>query len=86
MGIIPEILRKTAPPHSPTMVRGAGRFLRSQRRAVRQYAYETIESAIAIIRNSSRILLTWDDDWDSWLLPNATIHEPDTAKTTTHDA
>lgn len=27
-GIIPRILRKTAPPHSPTMVRGAGLFLR----------------------------------------------------------
>lgn len=39
---------------------------------------KTIESAIAIIRNSGRILLTWDDDWDSWLLPNQTIHEPDT--------
>lgn len=53
---------------------------------MRQYAYETIESAIAVIHNSSRILLAWDDDWDSWLLPNATIHEPGTAKTTTHDA
>ena len=30
MGIIPEILRKTAPPHSPTMVKGAGPFLRSR--------------------------------------------------------
>lgn len=39
---------------------------------------KTIESAIAVIRNSGRILLTWDDDWGSWLLPNATIHEPDT--------
>lgn len=39
---------------------------------------KTIESAIAIIRNSGRILLTWDDDWDSWLLPNQTIHETDT--------
>lgn len=39
---------------------------------------KTIESAIAVIRNSGRILLTWDDDWDSWLLPNTTIHEPDT--------
>lgn len=39
---------------------------------------KTIESAIAIIRNSGRILLTWDDDWDSWLLPNATVHDPDT--------
>lgn len=38
---------------------------------------KTIESAIAIIRNSGRILLTWDDDWGSWLLPNLTIHEPD---------
>lgn len=39
---------------------------------------ETIESAIAVIRNSGRILLTWDDEWDCWLLPNQTIHEPDT--------
>ena len=39
---------------------------------------ETIESAIAVIRNSGRILLTWDDGWDCWLLPNRTIHEPDT--------
>lgn len=37
---------------------------------------KTIESAIAVIRNSGRILLTWDDDWYCWLLPNATIHEP----------
>ena len=39
---------------------------------------ETIESAIAVIRNSGRILLTWDDEWDCWLLPNQTIHEPHT--------
>lgn len=39
---------------------------------------ETIESAIAVIRNSGRILLAWDDEWDCWLLPNRTIHEPDT--------
>jgi hypothetical protein len=39
---------------------------------------ETIESAIAVIRNSGRILLTWDDEWDCWLLPNQTIHDPDT--------
>lgn len=39
---------------------------------------KTIASAIAVIRNSGRILLTWDDEWDSWLLPNTTIHEPDT--------
>lgn len=39
---------------------------------------ETIESAIAVIRNSGRILLTWDDEWDCWLLPNQTIHEPGT--------
>lgn len=39
---------------------------------------KTIESAIAVIRNSGRILLTWDDEWDCWLLPNQTIHEPDT--------
>ena len=30
---------------------------------------KTITSAIAVIRNSGRILLTWDDDWGSWLLP-----------------
>lgn len=30
---------------------------------------KTIESAIAVVRNSGRILLTWDDDWQSWLLP-----------------
>ena len=41
---------------------------------------KTIESAIAVIRNSGRILLTWDDDWDGWLLPNTTIHEPDTTE------
>ncbi|RYQ24795.1 hypothetical protein PG2048B_1097 [Bifidobacterium pseudolongum subsp. globosum] len=29
---------------------------------------KTIESAIAVIRNSGRILLTWDDDWG--LLPD----------------
>lgn len=39
---------------------------------------KTITSAIAVIRNSGRILLTWDDEWDCWLLPNQTIHEPDT--------
>ncbi len=39
---------------------------------------ETIESAIAVIRNSGRIMLTWDDEWDCWLLPNQTIHEPGT--------
>lgn len=39
---------------------------------------KTIESAIAVIRNSGRILLAWDDEWDCWLLPNQTIHEPDT--------
>lgn len=39
---------------------------------------KTIESAIAIIRNSGRILLTWDDDWGSWLLPNKTVHDTDT--------
>lgn len=39
---------------------------------------ETIESAIAVIRNSVRILLTWDDEWDCWLLPNQTIHDPGT--------
>lgn len=39
---------------------------------------ETIESAMAVIRNSGRILLAWDDEWDCWLLPNRTIHEPDT--------
>ena len=37
-----------------------------------------IESAIAVIRNSGRILLTWDDDWGSWLLPNKTVHDTDT--------
>ena len=37
---------------------------------------KTIESAIAVIRNSGRILLYWDTGWDCWLLPNATIHEP----------
>lgn len=26
---------------------------------------KTIESAIAVIRNSGRILLTWDDEWNS---------------------
>ena len=40
---------------------------------------KTITSAIAVIRNSGRILLYWDDEWDCWLLPNATIHEPHTA-------
>ena len=40
---------------------------------------KTIESAIAVIRNSGRILLTWDGEWDCWLLPNATIHESRTA-------
>lgn len=40
---------------------------------------ETIESDIAVIRNSGRILLYWDTGWDCWLLPNATIHEPCTA-------
>ena len=39
---------------------------------------ETIESAMAVIRNSGRILLAWDDGWDCWLLPNQTIHEPGT--------
>lgn len=39
---------------------------------------KTIENAIAVIRNSGRILLAWDDEWDCWLLPNQTIHEPDT--------
>ena len=39
---------------------------------------KTIESAIAIIRNGGRILLTWDDDWGSWLLPNKTVHDTDT--------
>ena len=39
---------------------------------------KTIASALAVIRNSGRILLTWDDDWDIWLLPNQTIHETDT--------
>lgn len=39
---------------------------------------ETIESAIAVIRRSGRILLAWDDEWDCWLLPNQTIHDPDT--------
>lgn len=39
---------------------------------------KTIESAIAVIRNSGRILLAWDDEWDCWLLPNQTTHEPDT--------
>lgn len=41
-----------------------------------------IESALAIIRNSGRILLTWGDGWNMWLLPNATIHGPRTV----HDA
>ena len=40
---------------------------------------KTIESAIAVIHNSGRILLYWDTGWDCWLLPNATIHEPHTA-------
>lgn len=40
---------------------------------------KTIESAIAIIRNSGRILLYWGTGWDCWLLPNATIHEPRSA-------
>lgn len=39
---------------------------------------ETITSAIAVIRNRGRILLAWDDEWDCWLLPNQTIHGPDT--------
>lgn len=39
---------------------------------------KTIESAIAVIRNSGRILLAWDDEWGCWLLPNQTIHEPGT--------
>lgn len=33
---------------------------------------------MAVIRNSGRILLAWDGEWDCWLLPNQTIHEPDT--------
>lgn len=41
-----------------------------------------IESALAVIRNSGRILLYWDDDWDCWLLPTTTIHEPRTAADT----
>lgn len=39
---------------------------------------KTITSAIAVIRKSGRILLAWDDEWDCWLLPNQTIHDPDT--------
>lgn len=39
---------------------------------------KTIESAVAVIRNSGRILLTWDNYWDCWLLPNSTIHDPGT--------
>ncbi|RYQ18670.1 hypothetical protein PG2071B_1126 [Bifidobacterium pseudolongum subsp. globosum] len=41
---------------------------------------KTIESSIAVIRNSGRILLYWDTGWDCWLLPNQTIHEPDTPR------
>ncbi len=36
---------------------------------------KTITSAIAVIRNSGRVLLTWDDDWGCWLLPNLTVDE-----------
>lgn len=40
---------------------------------------KTIETALAVIRNSGHILLIWDGEWDCWLLPNATIHESRTA-------
>lgn len=34
---------------------------------------KTIESALAVIRNSGRILLTWDGEWDCWLLPAPSV-------------
>ena len=34
---------------------------------------KTIESAIAVIRNNGRILLTWDNDWNCHLM-SSPIH------------